>query len=101
LKIVSNKDYGYDLKLALKFIRCIGVYPVGSLVILSNKRIAIVVRNNEESALKPVVMAFYSITHSEYIEKQEVDLSAKTNTLSIEQPTLPEHYRLDMSKVSF
>jgi response regulator RpfG family c-di-GMP phosphodiesterase len=25
LKIVSNKDYGYDLKLALKFIRCIGV----------------------------------------------------------------------------
>lgn len=101
LKIITHKDYGYDLKLALKFIRCIGVYPVGSLVILSNKRIAIVIRNNEESAHKPVVMAFYSITHNEYIENQEIDLSAKTNTLRIEQPTLPEHYRLDMNKVSF
>jgi HD-GYP domain-containing protein (c-di-GMP phosphodiesterase class II) len=101
LKIISNKQYGYDQKLALKFIRCVGVYPVGSLVILSNQRIAIVIKNNDDSALKPVVMAFYSITHNKYIEQDEIDLSAKSNTLTIEQPTLPEHYRLDLSKLSF
>jgi HD-GYP domain-containing protein (c-di-GMP phosphodiesterase class II) len=100
LKTISDDAYGYDLKLALKFIRCIGVYPVGSLVILSDQRIAMVIKQADKSALKPIIRIFYSIPHNDYIEPSDIDLSEHDGPLKIEQPTLPEYYRLDMSKVS-
>ncbi|WP_371194688.1 HD-GYP domain-containing protein [Glaciecola sp. SC05] len=99
LKLIANKDYGYDLKLALQFIRCMGVYPVGSLVILNNKHIAIVTKVKQNDALKPKVKMFYSISHGEYVEPKTIDLSVKGCKFQIVKPTLPEHYRLDMDRV--
>jgi HD-GYP domain-containing protein (c-di-GMP phosphodiesterase class II) len=101
LKIISNKNYGYDLKLALQFIRCMGVYPVGSLVIMNNQHIGIVIKNHERNALKPKVKTFYSISKSEYFTPEEHDLAKANCKFSIVKPTLPEHHRLDMGRVSF
>jgi HD-GYP domain-containing protein (c-di-GMP phosphodiesterase class II) len=101
LKLISDTRYGYDQKLALKFIRCMGVYPIGSLVILSNQRIGMVIKHNSKSALTPTVKVFYSISSNEYIEQTDIDLSSPSCKLKIEQPTLPEHYRLDLKQLSF
>lgn len=101
LKIIANKDYGYDTKLVLQFIRCIGVYPVGSLVILNNKHIAMVTKVRKTDSLKPKVKMFYSISHGEYTDPKDVDLAAEDCRLSIVKPTLPEHYHLDMDRMTF
>ncbi|WP_415926372.1 HD-GYP domain-containing protein [Ningiella sp. W23] len=99
LKLITNKDFGYDLKLALQFVRCIGVYPVGSLVILSNQHIAMVTQNHKGKALKPVVKSFYSISSTKYVQPKEINLADDNVGLTIVQPTLPEHYQIDMEKV--
>ena len=101
LKLISNKSYGYDLKLALQFIRCIGVYPVGSLVIMSNKQIGMVIKNHERNALNPTVKTFYSILEGEYVEPEVIDLAKSKSKYNIVKPTLPEHHRLDMGRVGF
>ncbi|MFC4698710.1 HD domain-containing phosphohydrolase [Glaciecola siphonariae] len=101
LKLITNKAYGYDLKLALQFVRCIGVYPVGSLVILSNQQIALVVKNYESNALKPKLKVFYSIDTNDYIEPVNLDLSKTNSKLTILKPTLAEHHRLDLERVTF
>lgn len=101
LKLIANKEYGYDLKLALQFIRCMGVYPVGSLVILNNKHVAMVTKVKQNNPHKPQIKMFYSISHSEYIEPKTIDLASENCKLTIVKPTLPEHYRLDMDRVTF
>jgi HD-GYP domain-containing protein (c-di-GMP phosphodiesterase class II) len=100
LKIIADKEYGYDFKLALKFIKCLGVYPVGSLVILNNQHIALVIKNSAENALKPKVKSFYSISHAEYVAPKLIDLASHTCKFHIIKPTLPEHYRLDLNRFS-
>lgn len=73
---LSNPDLGYDQKLVLKFIRCMGVYPVGSLVVLSNQRLGLVIKTNAGAPISPVVRVFYSIKGKHFVQPVEVDLAA-------------------------
>ena len=50
---VIDKKYNYEL--AFTFLRFIPIYPIGTIVNLSNGERAIVVKNNEGSPLSPVV----------------------------------------------
>src|SRR5215469_15218081 len=50
----APRDFGEDLM--QEFIRCIGIYPIGSLVQLNTGALGIVMSSNPDSRLKPVVM---------------------------------------------
>ncbi|MEM9103162.1 MAG: HD-GYP domain-containing protein [Pseudomonadota bacterium] len=54
--IYKNRGTQFDESLALEFIRCIGVYPAGSLVEMTNGEIGVVIEENKSSKLKPYVM---------------------------------------------
>jgi len=57
LRILKNEagdEYGLDL--VEEFIRCLGTYPVGSLVELNSGSVVMVVASNPEARLKPMVM---------------------------------------------
>nr|WP_136250774.1 HD domain-containing phosphohydrolase [Ningiella ruwaisensis] len=97
LKMISNKEFGYDTKLAMQFIRCMGVYPVGSLVVLSNNHIAVVIKTNRKDALKPKVRQFYNISGNEYVDTVDINL-ADGIEISIQKPTLAEIYQIDISR---
>lgn len=57
------EEEALDRKLVYKFINCVGVYPLGSLVQISDGRIGIV-WSSTHIVTKPVVKCFYSsITH--------------------------------------
>lgn len=43
-------------ELVQQFIKCLGIYPIGSLVRLSTGALAVVLSSDEESRLKPMVM---------------------------------------------
>lgn len=54
--IHANKGSQFDEKLALEFIRMVGIYPPGSIVEMENGEIGIVVANTKDNKLKPIVL---------------------------------------------
>lgn len=54
LRTEGAEAYGKDL--VQEFIRCLGIYPIGSLVECNNGALAVVVSSTAASRLKPVIM---------------------------------------------
>ncbi|TQV74736.1 HD-GYP domain-containing protein [Aliikangiella marina] len=51
--IYKNRGRQFDEELALEFIKCIGVYPPGSIVEMTNGEVGIVIATNPEVKLRP------------------------------------------------
>lgn len=66
------------------FIKCIGIYPVGSLVRLSSGRLGVVVGQSGTSLLAPDVKVFFSTKFNTRIPEEIVELSALGGSESIE-----------------
>jgi len=60
------------------FVNYIAVYPSGSGVLLSNKQIGIVLKQNQGLPTRPVVRIIKDENGQELEEKQELDLSVET-----------------------
>jgi HD-GYP domain-containing protein (c-di-GMP phosphodiesterase class II) len=54
--IYKSKGQQFDEELAIEFIKCIGIYPPGSIVEMSCGEVAIIIASNQESKLKPRVI---------------------------------------------
>ncbi|MCW8106943.1 DUF3391 domain-containing protein [Alteromonas ponticola] len=74
LKRLHQQD-NLDKDLVKKFIHCIGVHPVGSLVKLKSGKLGIVAQLGKKDLMKPVVMTFYNIKSGHYSEIKRLDLS--------------------------
>ncbi len=69
-------EFHYDSDLVQKFIRCVGVYPVGTLVRMESGLLGVVVNHGEKSMLQPVVRMVFNIKKDSYITfPYDVDLS--------------------------
>jgi len=99
LKTLLDPKNGYDLKLATAFIKCVGIYPVGSLVLLSNKRIGVVVQQGEKNPKLPKVKVFYSVTGSHYMEPKELNLTGDTSGIKVEKAVLASDYKLNLQQI--
>jgi HD-GYP domain-containing protein (c-di-GMP phosphodiesterase class II) len=51
--IYKSRGLQFDEELALEFIKCIGIYPPGSIVETTNGEVGIVIASNKEVKLKP------------------------------------------------
>ena len=80
-------------KLVYEVIRCVGVYPVGSLVELSDGRIGIVWEAKDRDALHPILKCFYSIKLKRYTNVTMVDLLK--SDLHIERGVSPSSLNVD------
>ncbi len=65
----------FDRELVQQFVRCIGIYPVGSLVHLEQQMLGVVINHGVESLLKPLVRVIFNIKRQKYISPFDVDLS--------------------------
>ena len=65
-----------NLGLVEKMIRCLGIYPVGSLIELNTGERGIVIAVNPGKALQPVVYLLWDQTHQRYATPVTVDLAA-------------------------
>jgi HD-GYP domain-containing protein (c-di-GMP phosphodiesterase class II) len=96
LKMLYEWDGQFNSDLVQKFIRCIGIYPVGSLVLLESGLLAVVVNHGEENALKPIVRAAYDTkTESTIVTPYDIDLakpSGKGGGDRIESYASPEQW---------
>lgn len=57
------------------FVKCIGIYPVGSLVRLESERLALVVEQSSDALLTPLVKVFYSIRTRSPLPQEILDLA--------------------------
>jgi HD-GYP domain-containing protein (c-di-GMP phosphodiesterase class II) len=71
-----SKDH-FDQKLLQAFMRCVGIYPVGSLVRLESGRLGVVIEQNEGSLLTPKLRVFFSTRSNGYIKPELLDLGRK------------------------
>lgn len=91
--LISLTPFHLDQSLVYEFIRCIGVYPVGSLVLLSDERVGIVWEAKNRDALHPVVKCFYSLKHKRYTDVTMVDL--RKSDVNIERGISPSALDVD------
>jgi hypothetical protein len=82
------------------FIKCIGVYPIGSFVRLSNGEYALVTANNEAHAARPTVKVVLD-AKMRHKPPTIIDLSKTmvTGGLEISECLNPADYRVDLSRL--
>ncbi|MGE6449142.1 HD-GYP domain-containing protein [Pseudoalteromonas tetraodonis] len=86
----------FDGVLLNKFIQCIGIHPVGTLVKLSSQKVGLVTQSNPATPLKPVVKTFFNAKHGRYTEVQDIDLSSKRTQDTLESAVKPKEYNIDL-----
>ena len=83
------------------FMRCVGIYPVGSLVLLESGRLGVVVEQNEASLLTPRVNVFFNTKKNVYIKPEQLDLSKKLGFGGGDRITgyeAPEKWKVDPAR---
>lgn len=66
----------FDGSLVNQFVRCLGIYPVGSLVRLTSGRLAIVIEHQHSNLMRPRVRVIYDSRHRHYLAAEDLDLAA-------------------------
>ena len=72
-----------DSRVFQAFVRSLGIYPIGSLVLLSSGKLAVVVDQSKTSLLKPIVKTVFSTKSSERVVPEVIDLSLPTTRQTI------------------
>lgn len=74
-QLLERTPHQLDAELLQLFIKCIGIYPPGSVVKLSSGKLALVLENNAKKPLLPKVKVFYHSVHQHHIQPKLLDLS--------------------------
>lgn len=71
-----TKQGQFDPTLFAAFVKCVGIYPVGTLLKLKSGRLAVVM-DVSKSLLRPVVKVLYSSKSMAYLPPELIDLSVQ------------------------
>jgi putative nucleotidyltransferase with HDIG domain len=67
----------FDAAVFQAFVRSLGIYPTGSLVRLQSQHLAIVVEQNAETLVSPVVKVFFSLRSQMHVPPRRLELARK------------------------
>ena len=74
-KIYEWSKFHFNPQYAQEFMRCVGIYPVGTMVLLESGRLGVVIEPHETNLLAPKVNVFFNTRQNLYIKPETVDLS--------------------------
>lgn len=74
-KMFEWSKFHFNPELVHTFVRSIGIYPIGTLVMLESGRIGIVIEQREVSLAQPLVRVVFNAKKDYYIQPEDVDLS--------------------------
>lgn len=95
-KMMQWTDNHLDKEQMMRFIRCVGIYPVGTLIEMESGRIGVVMDQHESSLMQPIVNFMYK-KNIGYQSPKLVDLS-KVKNEKIIGAVAPETYGIDITK---
>ncbi len=78
-KLFEWSEFHFNNDLVQQFIRCVGIYPVGTLVILESGLLGIVLNHGGKSLAQPVVRVIFDTKKVRYITPYDIDLSQPCN----------------------
>jgi len=65
----------FDDRVFKAFVKSVGIYPIGSMVILKSGRLAVVIDQSPKSLLTPIIKVFFSTKSKSRIKIELIDLS--------------------------
>ncbi|UCD36513.1 MAG: HD-GYP domain-containing protein, partial [Nitrospiraceae bacterium] len=74
LKKLYEWSDSYNTSLVQQFIRCVGIYPVGTLVRLDSGLLGIVLAHGRNNLLQPLVRVIYDSRRSRHVTPYHLDL---------------------------
>jgi HD-GYP domain-containing protein (c-di-GMP phosphodiesterase class II) len=74
-KIYEWSKFHFNPQYAQEFMRCVGIYPVGTMVMLESGRLGVVIEPHETNLLAPKVNVFFNTRKNVYIKPETVDLA--------------------------
>ena len=74
-KLFEWSNHHFDEELVQHFIQAIGIYPVGSLVKLASKRLAVILEQGSAGLLLPKVRVIFDLTRGRRLDPFDLDLS--------------------------
>ncbi len=80
-----------------KFIRSMGIYPVGSLVMLESGRLAVVIEASEKDQTRPIIKIIYHSRMKQYLPIEIIDLSKPSSQDNIKSSVDADKWRIKTS----
>lgn len=96
-KLLEWSGSHLEESLVHKFIRSMGIYPVGSLVMLESGRLAIVIEASEKDQTRPIIKVIYHSRLKQYIPSEIIDLSKPTSQDSIKNSVDPDKWKIKIA----
>lgn len=98
----AKKDF--DLTLVEKLIKCLGIYPIGSLVTLSTNEVAVVISASEKTRLRPIVMLIQDKDRKFYKTRRLMNLahpqwSEGPKAVKIQGILSPAEHNIDVRRI--
>jgi len=98
-KMTYQMTVKFNAFLLKLFINIIGIYPPGTLIMLSGDELAIVIKNNQGNLTRPVVKALGNKAGT-YKEFRQIDLAAYENADRIITRIIdPDKYNIDIKSL--
>jgi HD-GYP domain-containing protein (c-di-GMP phosphodiesterase class II) len=95
-RLVEWSPAHFDGELVQRFVRCIGIYPVGATVALESGRIGVVI-DQTDRLIAPMVRVIYNRRHQRYERPVDVDLSRDRSDRVVEAVD-PRRYGVDPTR---
>ena len=104
--IYKNREKEFDTRMVEQFIKCLGIYPIGSLVELNTGQVGIVIFFSEKSHLAPTVMLILDEQKKPYDQYRYVNLGSPAWEKQNIKPEIkriadPEEFGLDLPEIIF
>jgi len=74
-RLLEWSKYHFDPALVRAYIKCVGIYPTGSLVRLESGRLGVVLEQHEEKMMQPKVRVIFHAERKRYLIPEVIDLS--------------------------
>lgn len=94
----------FEKEMIEDFIKCLGIYPMGSLVELTLGQVGVVISTSEKSRLKPVIMLVLDNEKKFYKQRKLINLanprwSTGAQALQIKRILPPNTYGIDVRRI--
>lgn len=74
-RLMEWSKYHFDPELVRAYVKCVGIYPTGSLVRLESGRLGVVMEQHEDKMMQPKVRVIFHAEHKHYLPPEELDLA--------------------------
>jgi hypothetical protein len=93
-KLFEWSKFHYDSELVQQFIRCVGIYPVGTLVLLESGMLSVVLNHGEINLLQPTVRIVFDTKKMQYVTPYDIDLAQGGSEDMIESYESPDKWNI-------